>query len=76
VESNLDFIKLTEAAPNLLEALELIYDKRENGPDCFEDPEDQGGYLGKAVNLSFEEENSILTAFEMCGIKTALKVVK
>jgi hypothetical protein len=56
----------------LLEALELIYDKYENGDGVFEDPENFDGPLGNAVRLSGEEENQILRAFESAGVRTAL----
>lgn len=45
----------------LREALIMIYDKWENGQDCYEDVEELSGYSGKAVNLSEEEENQILS---------------
>ena len=44
----------------LREALTMLYDKWEDGDDCYEDPEDYGGFLGKAFKLSLEEENTVL----------------
>lgn len=44
---------------DLRDALEMIYDKWENGDPCTDDPE-SGGILGKCVDLSDEEENQIL----------------
>jgi hypothetical protein len=44
----------------LSEALGLMYDKWENGDDCWDDPNDGVGYLGKAFRLSDEEEGRIL----------------
>src|SRR5512136_1140459 len=35
----------------LLDLLATIFDAYEEGPDCYEDPEDCSGHLGKAVNL-------------------------
>lgn len=47
-------------AARLAQALEMIFDKWENGPDVFEDVEELSGPMGKAVDLSGEEENQIL----------------
>ena len=58
----------------LLPALEMMYDKWENGDQCFEDVEELSGPLGNAFRLSEEEENSVLRAFESCGITTALSI--
>jgi hypothetical protein len=44
----------------LREALTMLYDKFEDGTDCYEDPEDYTGYLGKAIKLSTEEEEAVL----------------
>lgn len=50
-----------EAERNRLRtALEMFYDKWENGDPCFEDPESLSGPLGNAARLSYEEENEIL----------------
>ena len=35
----------------LLDILALFFEEYEYGPDCYEDPEDYSGYLGKAVHL-------------------------
>ncbi|MCU1305146.1 MAG: hypothetical protein JWQ87_5430 [Candidatus Sulfotelmatobacter sp.] len=40
--------------------LALMYDRWEEGTQCYEDPEDCGGFLGHAVKLSEEEENQII----------------
>ena len=44
--------------------LGLMYDKWEDGTDCYEDPENCVGHLGKAIKLSVEEENQIIAALE------------
>lgn len=44
----------------LVDALEVMYDKYENGDPCFENPEELEGAMGNAVKLSFDEENEIL----------------
>jgi len=44
----------------LIRALEMIYDKWENGDPCFGDVETLSDPLGNAVRLSYEEENEIL----------------
>lgn len=35
----------------LLDLLEVMFDAYEEGADCYEDPEDCAGYLGRAVKL-------------------------
>ena len=35
----------------LLDLLALMFDAYEDGPDCYEDPDDCAGHLGKAVKL-------------------------
>ena len=35
----------------LLDLLALMFDAYEDGPDCYEDPEDCSGHIGKAVHL-------------------------
>lgn len=35
----------------LLDLLALMFDAYEEGPDCYEDPEDCSGYIGKAIRL-------------------------
>ena len=67
---------MTTLETQLLEALEMIYDKCENGDGCYEDPEHFEGYLGNAVRLSGEEEDQILKAFEAAGVPTALSASK
>ena len=54
------------------DALVLLYDKYENGDPCYEDPSELEGYMGSAVQLSDEEERSVLLALESLGIETAI----
>jgi hypothetical protein len=56
----------------LTAALVLMYDKWENGVDCYEDPESYTGSLGNAFKLTVAEETQVLEALEAAGIKTAL----
>ena len=50
-----------EEIERLKEAVELLYDKWENGEDCHEVSGDEMGvFLGKAFQLSREEEDAIL----------------
>ena len=44
----------------LREALEMIYDKWEDGVSCYEDPEEHTAFVGNAIQLSDEEEKQIL----------------
>ena len=44
--------------------LGLMYDKYENGDNCYEDPESCTGYLGKAFGLTAEEEAEILATLK------------
>lgn len=44
----------------LIRALEMIYDKWENGDPCYGDAETLSDPIGNAVELSYEEENEIL----------------
>ncbi len=57
----------------LREALIMLYDKFEDGTDCYEDPEDYTGYLGKAIKLSTEEEEAVLALIptERAALKAA-----
>lgn len=41
-------------------ALEMLYDKWENGDPCYEDPETFSGGLGNAFKLTADEENAVL----------------
>lgn len=41
-------------------ALELLYDKWENGAPCYADADSLNDYLGNAFRLSEDEENKIL----------------
>jgi len=43
----------------LLNLLAIMFDAYENGTDCYEDPEECGGYLGKAVMLDDETFHQI-----------------
>ena len=59
--------RLVAAAPDLLRLLGLMFDAYENGVDCFEDPEDCAGYVGKAFRLSdgeFKEIADLLNKLE------------
>ena len=59
--------RLISAAPDLLRLLGLMFDAYENGTDCFEDPEDCAGYVGKAFRLSdgeFKEIADLLNKLE------------
>jgi len=44
----------------LREALCMIYEKYEDGGQCFEGPDCAGSYMGNAVHLDGDEENQIL----------------
>jgi len=35
----------------LLDLLDIMFDAYENGPDCYEDPEECDVYVGKAIKL-------------------------
>jgi len=35
----------------LLDLLAVVFDAYEEGPDCYEDPEEQAGHVGKAVKI-------------------------
>ena len=48
------------AARAAVPLLKLLYDKWEDGDDCYEDPESYDGFLGKAFNLTASQENKIL----------------
>lgn len=48
------------------EALEMLYDRYENGDQVTEDGDIDGCYMGKAVKLSEEEENQILRLIPSC----------
>lgn len=39
----------------LLDLLEYIFDMYENGPQCYEDPEDCSGYIGHAIRIGDAE---------------------
>lgn len=42
-----------------LDLLCVMFDGYENGIDCYEDPEDQSGYVGSAFRLSDEDFHKI-----------------
>lgn len=56
----------------LRDALELMYDKYENGVPCTEDGDVGAFGIGNAVRLSAEEDDQVLGALESAGVKTAL----
>jgi DNA-binding transcriptional ArsR family regulator len=58
----------------LSEALEMLYDKWENGTPCYDDPEECSGFLGNAFELSEEEEAQALRALEATGVETILRL--
>ena len=60
-----------EREKKLREALELMYDKWENGAPCFEDVEDEAGPLGNAFRLDNAEEAQVLSA--LACVREALK---
>jgi len=43
--------RLQSLSNETLDLLAMMFDAYEEGPDCYEDPEDCAGHLGKAVNL-------------------------
>lgn len=45
----------------LVEALEMMYDKWENGTPCYDDPEECSGSFGNAFKLSEAEEREVLS---------------
>lgn len=49
-----------EVNRDLIAALTMMYDKWENGVQCFENPEDCEGSIGNAFKLSFAEEQTVL----------------
>jgi chromosome segregation ATPase len=42
----------------VIDLLANVFDRYENGDDCYEDPEECGGYLGKAIKLDDETYNA------------------
>ena len=44
----------------MVSALEMMWDKYENGTACYENPDEYEGFVGNAVHMSHEEENSVL----------------
>lgn len=45
----------------LTEALEMLYDKYEDGDPCTENGDPEGSPMGNCVSLSYEEETLILS---------------
>ena len=43
----------------LLDLIETMFIGYENGADCYEDPEEQSGYIGKAIKLDEAVEHRI-----------------
>ena len=39
----------------LLDLLALMFDAYEDGPDCYEDPEDEVGFIGYALRLASQK---------------------
>jgi hypothetical protein len=48
-------------------ALGNLYDLVENGPECYENPESQDGYIGRAVLISEADENAIIALLRASG---------
>lgn len=46
-------------AQDAIDLLDVMYEKYENGANCYEDPDDCSGYIGKAINLNDEEDARI-----------------
>ena len=44
-----------------------MYERWEEGTQCYEDPEDCTGFLGHAVKLSADEEDQIIAALKELG---------
>ena len=55
-----DYEALHTQIAQLRATLCMLYDKWEDGPSCQEGFDGEGGYIGNAVILSKEEEDSIL----------------
>src|SRR5580692_4987055 len=60
----------------LVDALELIYDKYEDGDPCTENGDPDGSMMGNCVQLHADEEDKILAALEAAGVPTALTYSK
>ena len=65
-------LDLAGLVDELADALELMYDKWENGTNCYEDVEEQAGPLGMAFRLTEEEDTKILLALTNAGRDTIL----
>jgi hypothetical protein len=59
-----------------LEMLAHFYNEYEYGADCYEEPDDRDGYLGKAVALSGDAEDSISKLLNECFPRSAEAIRK
>ena len=70
------FAAALEEIERLREAVELLYDKWENGDDCHEVSGDEMGvFLGKAFQLSKEEEDAILALLKGIPTPSPMQIV-
>jgi hypothetical protein len=51
--------ELVEALERGIDMLAMLFDKYENGPSCYEEPDESAGYLGNAVKLCDADFHSI-----------------
>ena len=51
--------KTEVASEEMLNLLSILFTAYEDGADCYEDPEEQSGYLGKAIKLDEAAEHRI-----------------
>lgn len=56
--------KLMDQIERLRAALGMVYDRWEDGDDCYEDPENQTGYIGKGFQLMTAEEDEIVSLIQ------------
>ena len=57
--------RLQALSNETLDFLAMMFDAYEEGPDCYEDPEDCSGHIGKAIHLdddAFQRIADILNA--------------
>lgn len=59
------FAALAEENALLRKALQMLYERWENGTPSYEDPEDKTGYLGLACKVTAMEEQEIIAALEV-----------
>jgi len=65
-----------EEVTRLKAAVELLYDKWENGDDCHEISGDEmGAFLGKAFQLSKDEEDAILALINGIPTPSPMQIV-